>query len=181
MEADRTTECSSARTVEVLGYNVYVTETKRLLSRAGSHDKLRSKRTGGVLMELLTVKIKKPTEVNVIFGQAHFILVRTSGTSKEMIALAEANALAIAAGHTFLIFLANAFPVNVLNAVKMVPEVCRVYCATANPVEVILAKTDQGRGVLGVIDGEAPKGVETEYGAAQYDYRCAWHSRRSRT
>ena len=148
-------------------------------------------------MELLTVKIEKPTEVNVIFGQAHFIktvadihealvgavpgikfglafcaasgpaLVRTSGTSKEMIALAKSNALTIAAGHTFLIFLANAFPVNVLNAVKMVPEVCRVFCATANPVEVVLAKTDQGRGVLGVIDGEAPKGVETEEDAAE--------------
>ncbi len=148
-------------------------------------------------MELLTVKIEKPTEVNVIFGQAHFIktvedihealvgavpgiefglafceasgpaLVRTSGTSKDMIALATSNALTIAAGHTFLIFLANVFPVNVLNAVKMVPEVCRVFCATANPVEVVLAKTDQGRGVLGVIDGEAPKGVETEDDATE--------------
>ncbi|MEE9513203.1 MAG: adenosine-specific kinase [Anaerolineales bacterium] len=142
-------------------------------------------------MELLTVKIEKPSDVNVIFGQAHFIktvedihealvgavpgiefgltfceasgpaLVRTSGTSEEMIALAKANALTIAAGHTFLIFLANAFPINVLNVVKMVPEVCRVFCATANPVEVVLAETDQGRGVLGVIDGETPKGVET--------------------
>ncbi len=148
-------------------------------------------------MELLTVKIEKPADVNVIFGQAHFIksvedihealvgavpgiefglafceasgpaLVRTSGTSKEMIALAKSNALTIAAGHSFLIFLSNAFPINVLNAVKMVPEVCCVFCATANPVEVVLAETDQGRGVLGVIDGEAPKGVESAGDAAE--------------
>jgi adenosine/AMP kinase len=148
-------------------------------------------------MELLTVKIEKPPDVNVIFGQTHFIktvedihealvgavpgiefgvafceasgpaLVRTSGTSKAMIDLAKSNALTIAAGHTFLIFLANVFPINVLNAVKMVPEVCRVFCATANPVDVVLAETDQGRGVLGVIDGEAPKGVETEEDVAE--------------
>jgi adenosine/AMP kinase len=84
-----------------------------------------------------------------------------------MIALAKSNALTIAAGHTFLIFLANAFPINVLNAVKMVPEVCCVFCATANPVEVVMAETNQGRGVLGVIDGETPKGVETEDDAAE--------------
>ncbi len=148
-------------------------------------------------MELVTVKIEKPPDLNMIFGQAHFIktvedihealvgvvpgiefglafseasgpaLVRTSGTSKEMIALAKANALTIAAGHTFIIFMANAFPINVLNVVKMVPEVCRVFCATANPVEVVLAETDQGRGVLGVIDGDAPKGVETAGDAAE--------------
>ena len=148
-------------------------------------------------MELLTVPIEKPADVNVIFGQAHFIktvedihealvgtvpgiefglafceasgpaLVRLSGTSDEMIALAKSNALTIAAGHTFLIFMANAFPINVLNAVKRVPEVCRVFCATANPVEVVLAETDQGRGVLGVIDGESPKGVETDADSAE--------------
>lgn len=143
-------------------------------------------------MELITVKIEKPEAVNVIFGQSHFIktvedlhetlvgavpgvefglafceasgpsLVRASGTSDELIELAKSNALALSAGHIFLIFLGNAFPVNVLNAVKAVPEVCHIFCATANPVEVILAETEQGRGVLGVIDGEKSKGVESD-------------------
>lgn len=143
-------------------------------------------------MELLTVKIEKPETVNVIFGQSHFIktvedlhealvgavpgaefglafceasgptLVRASGTSDELIELAKSNALALSAGHIFLIFLGNVFPINVLNAVKAVPEVCRIYCATANPVEVILAETEQGRGVLGVVDGEKSKGVESD-------------------
>ena len=89
-------------------------------------------------------------------------LVRSSGTSEEMEKLAVENALAISAGHTFIIFLANAFPINVLNAVKRVPEVCRIFCATANAVEVIVAETDLGRGILGVIDGVKPLGVETE-------------------
>jgi adenosine/AMP kinase len=145
---------------------------------------------GGLAMELLTVPIDKPEEINFIFGQSHFIktvedlhealvgtvpgiefglafceasgpaLIRTSGTSPSMVALALDNARMIAAGHTFIIFLANAFPINVLNAVKAVPEVCRIFCATANPVEVILAETDQGRAVLGVVDGVSPKGVE---------------------
>jgi adenosine/AMP kinase len=143
-------------------------------------------------MELITVKIEKPETVNVIFGQSHFIktvedlhealvgavpgaefglafceasgptLVRASGTSDELIELAKSNALALSAGHIFLIFLGNVFPINVLNAVKAVPEVCRIYCATANPVEVILAETEQGRGVLGVVDGEKSKGVESD-------------------
>jgi adenosine/AMP kinase len=143
-------------------------------------------------MDFHTVTIDKPTDVNLIFGQSHFIktvedlhealvnavpgiqfglafceasgpaLVRLSGTSEELTALAKANALEIGAGHSFLIFLANAFPINVLNAVKSVPEVCRIFCATANPVEVILVETDQGRGVMGVIDGASPKGVEDE-------------------
>jgi len=143
-------------------------------------------------MELTTVRIEKPEAVNLILGQSHFIktvedvhealigavpgiefglafceasgpaLVRSSSTSEEMEKLAVENALAISAGHTFIIFLANAFPINVLNAVKMVPEVCRIFCATANGVEVIVAETDQGRGVLGVIDGVKPLGVETE-------------------
>ncbi len=141
-------------------------------------------------MELLTVKIEKPEAVNVIFGQSHFIktvedlhealvgavpgiefglafceasgpaLVRLTGTSPELVELAKANALAVGAGHSFLIFLGNAYPINVLNAVKAVPEVCGIFCATANPVEVILAETEQGRAVLGVVDGEKPKGVE---------------------
>lgn len=143
-------------------------------------------------MELRTVKIEKPEEINFIFGQSHFIktvedlhealvsavpgiefglafceasgpaLIRTSGTSESMMELATTNAQKVGAGHAFFIFLANAFPINVLNAVKNTPEVCRIFCATANPVEVILAETEQGRGVLGVVDGASPKGVETE-------------------
>ncbi len=143
-------------------------------------------------MELLTVKIEKPESVNVIIGQSHFIktvedlhealvgavpgiefglafceasgpaLVRVSGTDDAMIELAKKNALALSAGHVFIICLGNVFPVNVLNAVKAVPEVCRVFCATANPVEVILAESEQGRGVLGVIDGVISAGVEGE-------------------
>lgn len=148
-------------------------------------------------MELLTVKIEKPDEVNFIFGQSHFIktvedlhealvasvpgiafglafneasgpaLVRLSGTSEEMIELAKLNALAISAGHSFLIFLDNAYPINVLNTVKAVPEVCRIFCATANPVDVILAETDQGRAVLGVVDGVSPSGVEDDEAVAE--------------
>ena len=143
-------------------------------------------------MELLSVAIEKPESANLILGQAHFIktvedlhevlvgavpgiqfglafcessgpaLVRSSGTSPELTELARKNALALSAGHVFLILLGNAFPINVLNAVKMVPEVCRIFCATANPVEVILAETEQGRGVLGVVDGVKPKGLEGE-------------------
>ena len=143
-------------------------------------------------MELLTVKIEKPESVNVIIGQSHFIktvedlhealvgavpgiefglafcessgpaLVRISGTDDDLVDLAKENALALSAGHVFIICLGNVFPVNVLNAVKAVPEVCSVFCATANPVEVILAESEQGRGVLGVIDGVKSAGVEGE-------------------
>ena len=143
-------------------------------------------------MELATVQIEKPEETNFIFGQSHFIktvedlhealvsavpgiefglafceasgpaLIRTSGTSETMMELATTNAQKIGAGHVFFIFLSNAFPINVLNAVKNTPEVCRIFCATANPVEEILAETEQGRGVLGVVDGVSPKGVESE-------------------
>jgi adenosine/AMP kinase len=143
-------------------------------------------------MELQMVSIEKPDEVNFILGQSHFIktvedihealvgavpgiefgvafceasgpsLIRYSGTSKEMIELAKKNAFNLSAGHTFIIFLGNAFPINVLNTVKTVPEVCRIFCATSNPVQVILAESEQGRGVLGVIDGERSKGFETE-------------------
>jgi hypothetical protein len=84
-----------------------------------------------------------------------------------MVELARSNALNLGAGHSFIIFLKNCFPVNVLNAVKAVPEVCRIYCATANPVEVILAETDQGRGILGVVDGVRPKGMEGEQDIAE--------------
>jgi adenosine/AMP kinase len=92
-------------------------------------------------------------------------LVRWSGTDEAMLELAKKNALALSAGHTFIIFLgAGFFPINVLNAIKLVPEVVNIYCATANPVEVIIAETEQGRGVLGVIDGVKSKGIEDESG-----------------
>lgn len=143
-------------------------------------------------MELLTVEIEKPDDVNLILGQSHFIktvedlhealatavpaikfglafcessgpaLVRWSGTDPELAELAKRNAFKLGAGHSFIIFLRESFPINVLNAVKGVPEVCRIFCATANPVEVVLAETEQGRGILGVIDGVRPKGIETE-------------------
>jgi len=144
-------------------------------------------------MQLLTVRIDKPETTNFILGQAHFIktvedvhealvgavpgikfglafceasgacLVRCSGTDAAMLELAKKNALALGAGHTFIVFLSDGFfPVNVLNALKMVPEVCRIFCATANPTEVVIAQTDQGRGILGVVDGASSKGVETE-------------------
>jgi len=89
------------------------------------------------------------------------MLVRWTGTDDSMIEIAQRNALALSAGHSFILFLAPGFfPINVLNAVKMLPEVCRIFCATANPVEVVVAETDQGRGILGVIDGGKSKGIE---------------------
>jgi adenosine/AMP kinase len=142
-------------------------------------------------MELLTVSIKKPETINFILGQSHFIktvedlhealvsavpgikfglafceasgkcLIRFSGTDPEMIELAKNNAQAIAAGHSFILFLGEGFfPINVLKAVQGVPEVCRIFCATANPTEVILVETEQGRGILGVVDGYPPQGIE---------------------
>jgi len=143
-------------------------------------------------MELKIVAIEKPDDMNFILGQSHFIktvedihealvtavpgiqfgvafcessgpaLVRASGTDPALVELAKKNALALSAGHVFIILLGNVFPINVLNRVKEVPEVCRIFCATANPVQVIVAETEQGRGVLGVIDGARTKGVETE-------------------
>ncbi len=148
-------------------------------------------------MELIIVKIDAPKDTNLILGQTHFIksvedlyealitsvpnikfglafceasgncLVRSEGNDEELRTSAQDNALSIGAGHTFLIFMRNAFPVNVLNAIKNVQEVCSIFCATANPVEVIVAETEQGRGILGVIDGEKPKGVETAKDAAE--------------
>jgi len=142
--------------------------------------------------DIKIVRIEKPETMNFILGQAHFIktvedihealvgavpgikfgvafceasgprLVRWSGTDPECIELAKKNAPAIGAGHSFIIFLGNAFPINVLKAVQNVPEVCRIYCATANPVEVLLLETAQGRGVIGVIDGNSPLGIEGE-------------------
>jgi adenosine/AMP kinase len=149
-------------------------------------------------MELVVVQIDKPEAVNLILGQSHFIktvedihetlvcsvpgikfglafcessgpaLVRASGTDDDLIELAKRNALALSAGHSFIVFLGEGFyPVNVLNVVKTVPEVCHIFCATANPVEVILAETEQGRGILGVIDGAHTKGIETENDVVQ--------------
>jgi len=143
-------------------------------------------------MELKTVTIENPDSLNLILGQSHFIktvediyeamvtavpmpkfgvafceasdvcLVRHTGTDEELIDLARRNAYALSAGHSFILFMKDIFPVNVLNAVKNVPEVCRIFCATANPVEVVIAETDQGRGILGVIDGFASRGIETD-------------------
>jgi hypothetical protein len=143
-------------------------------------------------MELRTVRIEKPEDLNFILGHSHFIktvedlhealvqagahlrfglafcessgpcLIRRSGNDDELIRLAVANAGAIGAGHSFIVFLEGGFPVSVLNAVKGVPEVCRIFCATANPVEVVVAETEQGRAILGVVDGRSPLGVETE-------------------
>ncbi len=143
-------------------------------------------------MQLDLVQIDNPHAYNLILGQSHFIktvedlhevlagaspslkfglafcessgpaLVRYSGNDAELIELAKRNALLLSAGHVFIIFLKDGFPINVLNAVKAVPEVCRIYCATANPLQVVIAETDQGRGVLGVIDGIKTRGVETE-------------------
>lgn len=146
-------------------------------------------------MELGIVQIEKPEDVNFILGQSHFIktvedlhealvqsapgikfglafcessgetLVRWSGNDPAMIELAQKNALALGAGHSFIIFLGSGyFPINVLNHIKMVPEVCRIYCATANPVQVVIAETEQGRGIMGVIDGMKTKGIEDEEG-----------------
>lgn len=142
-------------------------------------------------MEIKTIAIEKPEETNFILGQSHFIktvedihealvtsvpgitfglafceasgkcLVRKSGTDPSLVEMAQKNALAIGAGHSFILFLGRGFfPVNVLNAIKTVPEVCRIYCATANPTQVLVAETEQGRGILGVVDGFSPKGVE---------------------
>ena len=141
-------------------------------------------------MELKSVALEIPEDSNVIFGQSHFIktvedlyeaivnavpqakfgiafceasgacLVRAEGNDDALKAAAIRNALAVAAGHTFVILVRNAFPINLLTRIKEVPEIVGLFCATANPVEVILAESEQGRGVLGVIDGSSPKGVE---------------------
>jgi adenosine/AMP kinase len=148
-------------------------------------------------MQTHVVRLEVPDEVNLILGQAHFIktvedlhealvgavpgirfglafneasgpaLVRASGTDAALTAQAAALAEAIGAGHLFLILLGNAFPINVLNTVKDVPEVCRIFCATANPVEVVVGETELGRGVLGVIDGMRTRGIETEKDIAE--------------
>ena len=143
-------------------------------------------------MDIKTVKIEKPDGLNMILGHSHFIktvediyeamvnavpmakfglafceasescLVRYAGTDDELIEMAKKNAYNISAGHSFIVFMKDLFPVNVLNSIKNVTEVCRIFCATANPVEVIIAETELGRGILGVIDGFSSKGIETE-------------------
>ena len=142
-------------------------------------------------MELQLVDLTLPVESNLILGQSHFIktvedlyevmvnasaqikfglafceasgpcLIRAAGNDTSLQATAIENAQAIGAGHSFVILMRQGFPVNVLNAIKQCPEVCRIYCATANPVQVVVATSDQGRGIMGVIDGAAPKGVES--------------------
>ena len=143
-------------------------------------------------MNIQIVKIDNPNQLNLILGQSHFIktvedmheaivstvpgarfglafceasdvcLVRHSGTDPELVDLAKKNAYALAAGHSFIVFMKDMYPINILNVVKNLPEVCRVFCATANPLEVMVGETEQGRGILGVVDGFKSKGVETE-------------------
>ena len=145
-------------------------------------------------MELKTVSIKNPEELNIIIGQSHFIktvediyeamvnavpnvkfgvafceasaerLVRVEGNDDDLKKLAAENALAISAGHSFFIVMRDAFPINVLGAIKNVPEVCNIFCATANPTEVIIAENENGRGIVGVIDGKPPVGIEDDKG-----------------
>jgi uncharacterized protein len=143
-------------------------------------------------MEIISVRIEKPEATNFILGQSHFIktvediheaivqtnsqmkfgvgfcessgpaLVRWSGNDQGLIDLAKKNAVNLACGHCFILFMEHGFPVNILNVIKNIPEVCHIFCATANPVEVIVADSEQGRGIMGVIDGVKTKGVETE-------------------
>jgi adenosine/AMP kinase len=143
-------------------------------------------------MDLKTVRVQIPSGANIILGQTHFIktaedlyeilagasphikfglafteasgpcLIRHEGNDADLTQAAVATVQEIGAGHVFAIFLREAFPINVLNSVKMCPEVCRIYCATANPLEVVVAETEQGRGIVGVIDGFSPKGVEQD-------------------
>ncbi|MCK5587708.1 MAG: adenosine-specific kinase [Candidatus Lokiarchaeota archaeon] len=143
-------------------------------------------------MKIKTLKLEIPKETNCILGMTHFIksiedlyealadsapaikfgiafceasgpcLIRTEGNDNELIQIAAQNAMNIGAGHSFIILMKNGYPINVLNRIKLVPEVCRIFCATANPVEVIVVTTEQGKGILGVIDGLAPKGIEGE-------------------
>ena len=145
-------------------------------------------------MEFKTVKLNFPEEINLILGQTHFIktvedlyeimvgissqvkfgiafceasgecLIRLTGNDSSLIELAEKSAIKLGAGHSFIILLKEAYPINFLNAIKQCPEVCNIYCATANPVEVIIAQTKQGRGIMGVVDGSSPKGIEDESG-----------------
>ncbi|MCG8430454.1 MAG: adenosine-specific kinase [Candidatus Omnitrophica bacterium] len=156
------------------------------------------------MVEFKSVAVTKPAELNLILGQSHFIKtvediyeamagsmpqcrfglafceasgackIRSEGTDEELRALAVENAAAIGAGHCFILFIRDAYPINVLNAIKNIPEVCSIFCATANPVEVIVAQTARGRGIMGVIDGASPRGVEG-------DEDIAWRKKLLRT
>ncbi len=142
------------------------------------------------MIEIKAVRMEFPADANIIVGQSHFIktvedlyeavvtsvpqakfglafneasgacLTRSEGNDQALREIAVRNAQAVAAGHTFVLVIQNAYPINVLNAIRTVPEVCGIFCATANPVEVIVAQSEQGRGILGVIDGSSPKGIE---------------------
>jgi adenosine/AMP kinase len=144
------------------------------------------------MLEFKSVRMEFPADANIIVGQTHFIktvedlyeavattvpqakfglafneasgacLTRSDGNDPALREAAVRNAQALAAGHTFVLVIQNAYPINVLNAIRNVPEVCSIFCATANPVEIILAKSEQGQGVMGVIDGSSPKGIEQE-------------------
>ena len=144
------------------------------------------------MLEMKSVRMEFPSDANIIVGQSHFIktvedlyeavatavpqakfglafnessgacLTRSEGNDQPLRDIAVRNAQALASGHTFVLVLQNAYPINVLNAVRNVPEVCSIFCATANPVEIVVAESEQGRGVLGVIDGSSPKGVESQ-------------------
>lgn len=144
------------------------------------------------MLNFKSVKIKKPEEVNLILGQSHFIKtvedlyevlmnnvpgikfglafvessgackIRSEGNDPELKKMAQDSALEIGAGHSFIVFIKNAYPINVLNAVKNIPEVCNIYCASANPIEIIIVESDMGRGIVGVIDGVNPKGIESD-------------------
>lgn len=150
------------------------------------------------MLEMRTVRMEVPTDTNIIVGQSHFIktvediyeavattvpqakfglafnessgacLTRSEGNDETLRDTAVRNAQALACGHTFVLLLQNAYPINVLNAIRNVPEVCSIFCATANAVEIVVAQTEQGRGVLGVIDGSSPKGIE---GQSDVDWR----------
>lgn len=146
----------------------------------------------GVYMEIITIPVENPENLNLVIGQTHFIksaedlyeafigaapsmkfgiafceasgpcLVRVEGNDDSLKDLAAKNAMNIGAGHTFIAFMKEGFPLNVLNAIKNVPEVCNIFAATANPIDVVLAENERGRGIIGVIDGERSKGIETE-------------------
>ncbi|MBI1799045.1 MAG: adenosine-specific kinase [Candidatus Eisenbacteria bacterium] len=148
-------------------------------------------------MNLFAVPLQIPPDSNLVFGQSHFVktaedlaeivvtgvpgahfglafceasgpcLIRTEGDDAELVAAATANAEAVSAGHVFFLLLRGAFPINLLNAIKQCPEVCRVFCASANPVEALVAETEQGRGVMGVVDGCSPRGTEDRAAKAE--------------
>ena len=148
-------------------------------------------------MELHSVKVMIPEGSNIVIGQTHFIksvediyeamvtavpkskfgiafaeasgpcLIRHDGNDKDLIKLATETCMAISAGHTFVLFMSDAYPINVLNRLKDLQEICNIFCATANPLEVIVAETEAGRGILGVIDGTPPKGIEDNAGRAE--------------